>query len=125
MKFLSVQLILLLLSVIFLYYFSTLPYFTPYTKTGDIEWYNVFLVLGISGVVIQSIISIIIFMYQKLRAFGKKEFPPYEDALMWGITVTILIITLALLNIFHLLELQWGLILIGVFLIIIWFLRVR
>ncbi len=112
MKFLISQLTILILSVIFLYYLTSLSYFLPYDVDGSINWYSVSTVLFLIFLISQSLISLIIFIFQKYLAYGKKEFPDFRSSLKWGIGLSLSLVVAILLNIFHILTIQIGIIVI-------------
>jgi hypothetical protein len=113
MKFLIVQGLIAVLSVILLYYFSTIDYFLPYFDSGSLNWYAIGTVLFLSFLFLQSVISVVLFLTQKFMAYGWKEFPHPSFATKWGVGLSLGTVVLLLLNAFHILTLQWGLILLG------------
>ncbi|MBD3328931.1 hypothetical protein GF357_00345 [Candidatus Dojkabacteria bacterium] len=114
MKYFWIQLILGLLSVVFLYYFQTLDYFRPRDAENFPNWYNIATVLALIGLFTESLISLIIYLLQKLMLFGRNEFPPAHNALKWGVSAGLIVVALLLLNIFHFLTLTWGLAIVAV-----------
>lgn len=110
MKYLITQSILLVLSVAILYYFSTLPYFLPVNSENIPNWYNVFAVLAVVFVAIQAFVSLFVFLLEKFMTCGKKEFPNFSRSLRWGIGIALGFFVLVLLNVFHVLSIQWGLV---------------
>jgi hypothetical protein len=114
MKYLLIQLLLTLWSVIFLYYFSTLSDFRPYYSDGSQNWYNIFIVILFFITFIQGIVSIIVFLVQKFTLCNWKEFPPAYPSLKWGIGSSLAITLILMLNLFHLLNLYWGIAVVAV-----------
>jgi len=108
MKYLRVQIILFLLSVIFVYYFSTLEYFVPYNDELVLNWYNIVIVSIVIFLFIESLVGIIIYTYFKLKAYGRNEWPPYYVSLKWGLVSGITTLALLFLNSFNFLTLPWG-----------------
>jgi hypothetical protein len=109
MKFLLGQIAILVISVAFLLYLFSVEYFTPVNIQGGLNWYGIFTVLFLLFVLSQSIISLTIFLAQKLLAYGWKEFPDPWASLKWGIGLSLAFVAALLLNSFHILTLQWGL----------------
>lgn len=123
MKYLSIQTILLLASVIILYYFSTLTYFLPTAGDNSPNWYNIFAVIFVLFVLSQSIISLSVFFIEKIFTCGKKEMPHFSRSLKWGLGISFGLIIVLLMHIFHLLNLAWGLVIGLVILLGILFIR--
>ncbi len=109
MRYLITQLLILIWSVIFLYYLSGLSRFIPLTADDLPNWYNVFIVFFLLFMAVESFMSVLIFLFQKFIICNWKEFPPIYSSLKWGIGLGLLIVVLLILNIFHLLNLWWGL----------------
>lgn len=110
MKFLLGQISIVAISVAFLLYLFSVDYFTPFTSQGDLNWYGIFTVLFLVFLLGQGVISLIIFLAQKFLAYGWKEFPDPWGSLKWGIGLGLALVAALLLNAFHILTLQWGLI---------------
>lgn len=108
MKYFWMQLILGVVSVIFMYYFQTLEYFTPKDSDNFPNWYNISVVLVLIGLFTQSLVSLTIYIVQKALLYGRNENPPPYGALKWGISGALVIVALLVLNIFHFLTLTWG-----------------
>ncbi|MBI2356772.1 hypothetical protein HYV12_01850 [Candidatus Dojkabacteria bacterium] len=108
MKFLLVQLITLITSVIFLIYLLTLEHFVPYISGSTLNGYNVSTVLLLTFALVQSIVSLVIFLSQKFIAFSWKEFPTHTIALKWGLIIAVSVVGGFLLNIFDILIFPWG-----------------
>jgi len=119
MKYVIIQTILLLLSVIFLYYFSTKGYFLPLDSNGKPLWLNISLVMSLIFITTQALFSILITFIQKRLFFGKKEMPPIFSSLKWGMGIAICLIMVILLNVFHLLSIQWGLLIVFLIFIVL------
>lgn len=122
MKYLLIQLITLIVTVILLYYISTLPYFYPETIDGEPNWYNIFYGLLLLFLVLESFISIAIYLVQKFTIYGRKEFPDKNFSIKWGLIISSLIIVLLLLNIFHILNITFGILIVVVVIIVALFL---
>jgi len=91
-------------------YLLNVTNFIPITDEGSINVLTVFVFFTALILVIQSLVSIIIYLFQKFMLYGKKEFPPSSIALKWGIGVAIVMTTIIVFNIYHLINLQVGLI---------------
>jgi hypothetical protein len=119
MKYLLTQLAILVTSVIFLYFFSTLSDFVPFEDDGDLDWYAVTAVFATLFLFLQSLIAIIIFLVQKFLAYGWKEFPSRWLSLKWGIGLSIGILIILILHITHVLVFGWGVLILLIISIII------
>jgi hypothetical protein len=109
MKFLLGQIVILAVSVAFLLYLFSIEYFTPLNLQGDLNWYGIFTVLFLLFVLAQALVSLVIYLAQKFLAYGWKEFPDPWGSLKWGIGLALAFVGAILLNAFHILTLQWGL----------------
>lgn len=110
MKFIVIQTIILFFVVTIMLYLLNVTNFIPITDEGSINVLTVFVFFTALILVIQSLVSIIIYLFQKFMLYGKKEFPPSSIALKWGIGVAIVMTTIIVFNIYHLINLQFGLI---------------
>jgi len=110
MKFIVIQTIILFFVVTIMLYLLNVTNFIPITDEGSINVLTVFVFFTALILVIQSLVSIIIYLFQKFMLYGKKEFPPSSIALKWGIGVAIVMTTIIVFNIYHLINLQVGLI---------------
>lgn len=123
MKYLLTQVVVIVVSVTLLYYFSTLDQFLPLTPEKEINWYNLFSVLTIIFLFLQASISLILYLLQKALTCGWREFPEKSLSLRWGLGLSIGIIFIIVLNIFHLFSLPWGIVILGVISLAMMFLR--
>jgi hypothetical protein len=105
MKYLSVQLIILLWSVIFLYYLTGNSFFLPIDAKGEINWYNVLVTLALLCFAIQSAVAILIYIIRKI---AKRKDSNQKAATKWGIGLSVIFLLLVALNFTHLLSWQWG-----------------
>ncbi len=119
MKYLLSQFFLLFLSVILLYYLSTLTSFLPLSENDSVNWYNVCITLLLLFLITQAFISLVIYLIQKFLAFGWREFPNYSFSLRWGLITGLALIIGILLNIFNLLLFPFGSILTFIVLLLI------
>jgi hypothetical protein len=118
MKFLILQTFISFLSVIFLLFLFEQEEFLPLKEDRSLDWYKISSVLFFCFLLLQSVISIILFLIQKFVTCSFKKFPPFHFSLKWSITIAFLIIFIILFNIFHIIDLLWGGIIL-VFIIII------
>lgn len=108
MKYLLTQSVIFLSTVGALLYFFSLDYFVPIDSQGNPNWYTVLIVLFLLFLFAQSLISLTVFIIQKLVAFGPKEFPNYRVSLRWGLGIGVGIVTVLLLNTLNLVAIEWG-----------------
>ena len=108
MKFLLTQLSILIICVAFTLHLFSLDYFLPIDARSELNWYGISTVLFLLFMIAQSLISLTVFLTQKFLAYGWKEFPDYRNALKWGLGLALSIVIALLLNAFHILTLQWG-----------------
>ncbi len=119
MKYLFTQLFLLFISVIFLYYFSTVPNFVPFDIEGELDWPKIAFVMFNLFLVLESFISLVVYLVEKFIAYGKKEFPSSRLSLKWGLGISLTLIGLLFLHINHLISLGLALVIFVSFVIII------
>lgn len=117
MKYFIGQLILLIVSVTILYYFGTLPYFKPFNSDLTPNWYNFVVVIALLSLAAEALVSLAIFTLMKLFIYGRRENPPIVSTLKWGFCAALLVPILLVLNVFHILSLEWGVLLVVVFVI--------
>lgn len=110
MKFLLGQIFITIISVVSLLYLFSIDYFTPLNSQGNLNWYGISTVLFLVFLLAQAIVSLAVFLTQKFLAYGWKEFPNPWVSLKWGIGLSFSLVAALLLNAFHILTLQWGLI---------------
>jgi len=110
MKYFLSQIIIFILSVIFLLYLFSLDYFLPFDAGENLNWYNISIVLFLLFLSLQSVISLGVYFLQKFLAYGWKEFPDFRNSFKWGIGLGISIVVLILFNALDLLIIQWALI---------------
>ena len=110
MKFIAIQTIILLFVVTIMLYLLNVTNFIPITEDGTINVLSVFVFFTAMILVIQSIVSILIYLVQKFTLYGRKEFPPSSIALKWGIGIAVVLTTIVIFNVYHIINLQIGLI---------------
>jgi len=108
MKILLGQNLLIILSVIILYYLLNNPTFLPYTETGTIEWQNVIVLIFFTSIILTNLLSIIFVLINKI--FLKKPFSLtlFYKSMKLGILLTIGIFLVFVLNFLHILNIYYG-----------------
>ncbi len=119
MKYLLSQLFILFFSVIILYYFSTVPNFIPYKIDGNLDWVKIGIVIFLIFLIIESFISLLIFLIEKFLVYGRKEFPDKLISLKWGIGISLCFIALLFLHLNHLITVFWAIVILVCFIFII------
>jgi hypothetical protein len=114
MKLLLGQNILVLLSVIILYYLFNTDTFIPYTETNSINWENVIVLIFFSSVILTNLVSIIFTLIS--RYLFKKEYSKelFYRSMKVGFLLTFGIISVFVLNFLHILNIYYGLAILGV-----------
>ena len=116
MKLLLGQNILILISVIILYYLFNTQTFLPYTSAGLVNWQNVIVLIFFTSIITTNLVSTIFVLISKI--FLKK---PLDKALFYksfklGLIFTMGIFCVFALNFLHILNIYYGL---GIFAIVI------
>ena len=119
MKFLFLQAFIIFISAIFLLFLFGQDNFLPLNSKENVDLYNVSSVLIFFFFLSQAFFSILLFLFQKFLTCGLKEFPPFNTSLKWGIIVSLLIILIVILNIFHVVNFVWGLVIIFVIIVML------
>ncbi len=109
MKYIFLQTFVTFLGAMFLLFLFQQEHFLPFDESQEFDWYNIFTVLFFLFLIIQGVIFLILYLFQKFLTCGIKEFPSYNYSLKWGILVSILFILVILLNIYNIMGLTWGL----------------
>jgi hypothetical protein len=114
MKLLLGQNILVLLSVIILYYLFNTDTFIPYTETNSINWENVIVLIFFSSVILTNLVSIIFTLISKY--LFKKEYSKelFYRSMKIGFLLNFGIISVFVLNFLHILNIYYGLAILGV-----------
>ena len=110
MKYLLAQILVLLLALILLYYFSTLPDFLPFQESGEPDWSRIGIVMVTIFFAIESFVALTLYLFQKFIAYGWKEYPPKGVSLRWGIGSALGLSLVMVLHIIHAISLSWGLV---------------
>jgi hypothetical protein len=122
MRYILFQILVVFFSAMFLLFLFQQESFSPKDLEGNVDWYSVSTVLFFVFLSLQSIFSIVLFIFQKFLTCGIKEFPSFNQSLKWGVIVSFLFILILILNLFNVINLTWGLVilvLITIFLILI------
>lgn len=123
MKYLLIQLIIGISSVILLLYFFSLSYFLP--SEGEIlNWYNISTVLFLSFLLSESIISLIFFLTEKFLTCGLREFPHIHRSLKWGVGLAFAIVISMILSLLNIIPLFYAFALSAIILIILNILKI-
>jgi len=119
MKLLLGQNILVLLSVIILYYLFNTQTFIPYTESNSINWENVIVLIFFTSVIITNLLSTIFTLISKYLL--KKDFSKelFYRSMKIGFLITFGIISVFALNFLHILNIYYGLAILGVAIIIL------
>jgi hypothetical protein len=114
MKLLLGQNILVLLSVIILYYLFNTDTFIPYTETNSINWENVIVLIFFSSVILTNLVSIIFTLISKY--LFKKDYSKelFYRSMKVGFLLNFGIISVFVLNFLHILNIYYGLAILGV-----------
>ena len=122
MKYLLLQLLVLIASVMFLYYFSTLEGFLPYLEGGEPNWYSISIFIVLVAFILEGVTGAISYMIQKFSAYGIREFPSSAISLRIGLSFAISWSIAITLHLFHILHFGWG---FAVVLVSVWYLIFR
>lgn len=116
LKFVLIQVFVLLATVSILLYLLFLKSFTPINEQGAYIWENIFTLMSLFFLILVTFSSLI--SYILLRVILKKEdcLSLKIVSIKWGIYFTIGIFLVLILNFFHILNIYWGL---GIFLLVI------
>jgi hypothetical protein len=119
MKLLLGQGILVLLSVIILYYLFNAPTFLPYMQDGSISWQNIIVLIFFTSIILVNVLSILFVLINKY--FLKKALDKglFYKAFKFAILFTFGIIAVFVLNFLHILNIYYGLGLFGIVIVIL------
>ncbi len=120
MKYILVQLFILIITVILLKYLLGLEYFVPINGDDQLKIYNVTVVLVILFFLAQSILGLIVYLTQKFIAYGLREFPNIRIAVMFSFTFSLVFILSILSNILGILDFGYSFILISISMLILY-----
>lgn len=123
MKYILLQIFITFLGAMFLLFLFQQESFLPFDENQNFNWYNIFSVLFFLFLVVQGLVSIILYTLQKLLTCGVKEFPYYNYSLKWGIISSTLLMFAIILNIYSIIDLAWGLLAMGMILLILLLLK--
>jgi len=118
MKLLLGQNILILISVIILYYLFNIQTYLPYSSEGLINWENVIVLIFFTSIISTNVVSTIFVLISKI--FLKKVIDKqlFYKALKLGILFTVGILSVFTLNFLHILNIYYGLGLFGIVIIL-------
>jgi hypothetical protein len=114
MKLLLGQGVLVLLSVIILYYLFNAPTFLPYMEDGSISWQNIIVLIFFTSIILVNILSILFVLINRyfLKKFLDKKL--FSQSFKFAILVTFGILAVFVLNFLHILNIYYGLGLLGI-----------
>jgi hypothetical protein len=117
MKIVLGQGLLVTLSVIILYYLFNSSSFLPYTEDGLVNWQNVTVLIFFTSIIFTNLVSIIFVLIEKI--FLKKTIDKalFYKSMKFGILFTFGIITVFILNFLHILNIYYGLGILGIVII--------
>lgn len=107
MKYLLVQISILILTVILLSYFFSLSYFLP-ANNENLNWYNISTVLFLSFFLSMSVSSIFFYIIEKFLTCGLREFPNYSRSVKWGIGIGFCVVISLLMSMFNIFPLFYA-----------------
>ena len=108
MKFLISLTLVLISSVTFLYYLLQNTNFLPVNSLGEYDWTNISTLVLLLTLILISFLNISIFLVLKML---KKDWSNRDRmffSVKFSIILTVGIITILILNFFHILDLMWG-----------------
>lgn len=104
MRFLVTIIVLLICGLSLLGYLVGSKFFKPINLDGDLELWNIFLFLFMLASNFGLLVSLVVFVAEKLLYCGKKEFPSSARAIKIGVAFGILLLIILVLHIFHFLN---------------------
>ncbi len=104
MRFLFTGIIFLVVDVLLAVYLADSKYFSPETFSGEADIWNISLFIVLLSVAVGLIVSLIVYIGEKLLYCGKKEFPTPRRAIRLGLMAAVIIGLLIVLHVFHFLN---------------------
>lgn len=118
MKLLLGQNILVVISVIILYYLFNIQTFLPYTPEGLINWQNVIVLIFFTSIILTNVVSTIFVLISKFLLKKPLDKDLFKKSFKLGIIFTIGILSVFTLNFLHILNLYYGLGIFGIVIIL-------
>ena len=118
MKLLLGQNLLILISVIILYYLFNIQTFLPYTSDGSINWQNVIVLIFFTSVILINLVSTIFVLISKIFLKKALDKTLFYKSLKLGIIFTVGILSVFTLNFLHILNIYYGLGIFGIVIIL-------
>lgn len=109
MKFLLTTILTVFLSVAVLYYLLINPNFLPTTSNGDINWANMFVFILVSSIFFFSVFLIILYIVGRVIKIDGSRKEKTLKSVKFAIILTIGLVIVFFLHIFHILGFFWGL----------------
>ena len=116
MKLLFGQNILILISVIILYYLFNIQTFLPYAPDGSINWQNVIVLIFFTSIIFINLVSTIFVLISRIFLRKPLSKDLFKKSFKFGIIFTLGILSVFTLNFLHILNIYYGL---GIFAIVI------
>lgn len=123
MKYLFSQGLLLVSSVIILFYLLRIPGFIPLESDSSFNWYNISTVLLLIFVFIEALVALLIYAVMKIFIFGIKGDIDKFLVTKWSVGISLTVLILLFLNLFHFLTLTWGIIIVVLIFLAVMFIR--
>jgi heme/copper-type cytochrome/quinol oxidase subunit 2 len=117
MKLLLGQGFLITLSVIILYYLFNSSSFLPFTEDNLVNWQNVIVLIFFTSVIITNLVSIIFTLINRFFLRKSIDKALFYRSMKFGIFFTMGIITVFVLNFLHILNIYYGLGILGIVII--------
>ena len=117
MKIFVGQGVLVTLSVIILYYLFNAPTFLPHMENGSLNWQNIIVLIFFTVIILINIVSIFFVLIHRIflkKVLDKKLF---YRSLKFGFLFAFGIVAVFLLNFLHILNIYYGLGLLGIVII--------
>jgi hypothetical protein len=123
MKYIGVQVLILICSVLFLYYFATQQYFLPENSDGQLLWSNLVIFLALIGTLLESLVALCVYIGQKVFFYGGIEWPRKRASLKWGFVVSVTLVLVIIMHLLHFIALPWGLMIATIIFIALFLLK--
>jgi len=104
MNFLIMVTILIVFEGTLIYYLVNLEYFMPFSQTGDLELFNILFFIILVATLLGLVVSLCVFLGEKILYCGRKEFPSAGRSVKIGIISAIVLFAILTLHVFHLLN---------------------
>lgn len=123
MKYLLSQALLLLTSVIIMFYLFRISGFVPVNSDNSLNWYNISTVFLLIFIFVESFLALLIYAFMKFFVFGIKGEVNKYWITKWAVVVALIVLILLFLNVFNFLTLTWGIIIVVLIFLAVMFIR--